>query len=83
MLSKGHFGLALFVMSLISLPLWPISQREVTWGWFYADSKTANNVFFYLGIGAFLIYIMVSSVEIEPFILAYEQIYEEITKLFG
>jgi len=40
-------------------PLWPISQREVAWRRFYADSKTANNVFFYLGVGAFLVYIIV------------------------
>ena len=49
-------------------PLWPFSQIEVAYGWFYADSQLANKGFFYLGIFAFAGYIMVSSGALANFI---------------
>jgi len=42
-------------------PLWPLSQKEVAWHWFLAKSKTANDGFFAFGVGAFFLYILVSS----------------------
>ncbi len=49
-------------------PLYPFKRNEIALHWFYADSETANNGFFTLGIIAFFGYIFISSGALEPFI---------------
>lgn len=49
-------------------PFWPISQKEVALKKFRANNKTANEGFFYVGIGAFVLYIVVSTGTIESII---------------
>jgi membrane-bound metal-dependent hydrolase YbcI (DUF457 family) len=42
-------------------PLWPFNQKKLSYGFFEAKSKTANDGFMTLGIIMFFIYVMVSS----------------------
>ena len=51
-------------------PLWPFSQKSVAFCLFKADSKVVNTVFFYLGLFAFFVYVIISSGAVELFVTA-------------
>lgn len=42
-------------------PLWPLNDREISYGLFAAKSETANKGFLSLGIFAFIGYVIISS----------------------
>jgi len=49
-------------------PLAPFSKKEISLKWFKAESQSANNGFFTLGIIGFFGYAMVSSGAISSFV---------------
>ena len=49
-------------------PLWPIKQTKLSYGFFEAKSKAANDGFFTLGWIMFFVYILISSGALASFI---------------
>jgi len=49
-------------------PLWPFNKKDISYGFFKASNKEANNGFFTAGWILFFVYIFISSGALESFI---------------